>query len=184
MSTNQANAITSEVQAMNAMLAELQAKIAAMTAPTATSAPVATPTPAPAKKSRAKKTAPALVAATPAPSTAPVAMAAPNGMKIDGTDVYRAMVAFTHKAIAVLSKADGNKSKGIHSVYSGFNAAFGKHFTLAKEQVFACVDAMAERGHIAKRFAKGGVMIYMPGDMPEQKRADADATLALILATK
>jgi len=58
--------------------------------------------------------------------------------------------------------------KGIHTVYSGFNNAFHDYFN---EDARVTVDKMTEEGKLEKRFVRGGVMIYLPGEKP----ADTDA---------
>lgn len=71
-------------------------------------------------------------------------------------------------------------SAGIHTVYSGFNAAFRAYFGKDADPV-AATTALAESGVIEMQFVKGGAMIYCPGDAPE--RTDrADAALAKITA--
>lgn len=88
-------------------------------------------------------------------------------------------VEFIHKAITALRNPQ--KSKGIHSVFSGFNAAFREHFNLEKTEGFAIVDRLAEEGKIEKHFARGGVMLYLPGEMPKQADVSAKKALAKIL---
>jgi len=169
---------------LSALMALLQERAANPSAPA--------PAPAPAKRTR--KAAPASQPVAPAPVTAPAAKpapvtaTAPNGARVDITDPYRRMVAFTHRAIAVLrsaERASGNaktkSSKGIHSVYSGFNQAFGEHFSLAKEQVWATVDMMVSRGDIQAHFCRGGKMLYLPGEMASGSRPDVASVLAKIL---
>lgn len=68
-------------------------------------------------------------------------------------------VEFTHAAIKKLRK--GNY-KGIHTVYSNFNSAFKEYFGT---DPIEAVKGMVENGDIESRFARGGVMIYLPGDM-------------------
>ena len=69
---------------------------------------------------------------------------------------------FVLQAIKNLRKPP--KYMGIHVRYSGFNQAFKEYFG---EEARATVDAMAAESRIQKRFAKGGVMIYLPGDIPK-----------------
>jgi hypothetical protein len=93
-----------------------------------------------------------------------------------GKDRYAAMVAWTHKAIKTLRKVDG-QSKGIHTVYSGFNGAFSMQYSLAKEQVVVLTNTMRDKGDIDMRPVKGGVMIYLPGEKPV-----GDGGAAVVLA--
>ena len=106
----------------------------------------------------------------------PVVATTGNGIKVNATNQYKAMVAWTHKAIRVLREADEqHQSKGIHTVFSGFNAAFGDKFNItSKERVWSTIDMMAERGDIEKRPAKRGFMIYLPGEMPERVNGPVD----------
>jgi len=144
------------------------------------SAPAVPDAPAPEEKKPGRKKR---AASAPAPAVSPVVATTAKGTRVDLTEPYRAMVAFTHKAIKALRSADAKfKSKGIHSVYSGFNGAFGEHFHMAKEKVWETVDLMTERGDIQSHFAKGGKMLYLPGEMPEQvRRAPVADVLAKIL---
>jgi hypothetical protein len=64
---------------------------------------------------------------------------------------------FIKKAIVSLRKEGFS---GIHTVYSGFNAAFKKYF-----DGYNPVDAtnkLAQEGKIIIRPVKGGVMLYLP----------------------
>jgi hypothetical protein len=83
---------------------------------------------------------------------------------------------FVRTAIVKLRKGG---YKGIHSVYSGFNAAFGKHFGLDKAQTIAAVDKLAADGVIATRFVKGGVMLYLAEDAPVKNTEGQQADKAL-----
>ena len=53
--------------------------------------------------------------------------------------------------------------KGIHSVYSGFNAAFKDYFGT---NPIDTTQKLAKEGKINIRPVKGGVMIYLPEDAP------------------
>ena len=82
---------------------------------------------------------------------------------------------FTEQAIRNLRNLE--KSKGIHAVYSGFNAAFREYFpSLDPIQV---VNKLHEEGKVVKGFARGGPMLYLPGEAPERK-ADNTEVLARI----
>lgn len=67
---------------------------------------------------------------------------------------------FVKKAIVSLRK---DPYKGIHSVYSGFNEAFRTYF---KEDPIKCTNKLAEEGAIEIRPARGGIMLYLPGEAP------------------
>ncbi|MFQ6108611.1 MAG: hypothetical protein ACE5L7_03545 [Candidatus Aminicenantales bacterium] len=66
---------------------------------------------------------------------------------------------FVRRAIL---KLRGNY-KGIHSVYSGFNAAFKEYF--GKDPV-ETTQRLAREGKIRIRPVKGGVVLYLPEDAP------------------
>lgn len=68
---------------------------------------------------------------------------------------------FTIRAIERLRESG---YKGIHSVYSGFNDAFRMYFP--NIDPVAATIRLAEAGKIQVRFAKGGAMLYKPGDAP------------------
>lgn len=67
---------------------------------------------------------------------------------------------FTLRAIETLRS---EKSKGIHSVYSGFNQAFREYFG---EDPVPITTALAKEGKILTRPVRGGAMIYKPGEAP------------------
>ena len=123
--------------------------------------------------------APRAVAAAPAPKSR-LTGTAKNGVKVDASDPYRKMVAFTHQAIAVYLKAENKGRKGIHSVLSGFNAALGQQFELGKEDVYAAVDLMTQRGDIQSHWCRMGKMLYLPGTMPERTNQSGNKLLELM----
>ncbi len=57
---------------------------------------------------------------------------------------------------------------GIHTVYSGFNQAFKEHFGKSSVEV---TKKMAEEGKIVIRPVRGGVMLYMPSEVPKGKES-------------
>jgi len=65
--------------------------------------------------------------------------------------------------LASIANLRNAQSKGIHVVYSGFNAAFKKYYG---EESRATTDALLAKGVIEGRPAKGGFMIYKKGDLP------------------
>jgi hypothetical protein len=67
---------------------------------------------------------------------------------------------FVKKAIVSLRK---EPYKGIHSVYSGFNQAFRTYFN---EDPVKWTTQLAAEGIIETRPARGGVMLYLPGEAP------------------
>ncbi len=61
--------------------------------------------------------------------------------------------------------------KGIHSVYSGFNDAFRKHFS--KDPIeYTSKMALAGKVEIVPLRSGKGVMLYLPGDGPRGKKTD------------
>jgi hypothetical protein len=72
---------------------------------------------------------------------------------------------FVKKAIVSLRKEG---YKGIHTVYSGFNEAFKKYFD--GEDPIKVTNQLASEGKIVIRPVRGGVMLYLPEDAPEQAR--------------
>ncbi|MBI2087728.1 MAG: hypothetical protein HYT78_03180 [Deltaproteobacteria bacterium] len=81
-------------------------------------------------------------------------MAEPNeGQKLTPAE-------FVKKAILSLRK---DPYKGIHSVYSGFNEAFRAYFN---EDPVKWTNQLASEGAVELRPARGGIMLYLPGDAP------------------
>jgi hypothetical protein len=81
-------------------------------------------------------------------------MAEPNeGQKLTPAE-------FVKRAIVSLRK---DPYKGIHSVYSGFNEAFRAYFN---EDPVKWTNQLASEGAIELRPARGGIMLYLPGDAP------------------
>lgn len=72
---------------------------------------------------------------------------------------------FTIKAIENLRT---DRSKGIHVVWSGYNAAFVAYFGEASRQT---TDDMAAKGLIDVHPFEGGAMIYKKGEAPDRTRA-------------
>jgi hypothetical protein len=67
---------------------------------------------------------------------------------------------FVKKAIVSLRK---NPYKGIHSVYSGFNEAFRAYFN---DDPIKWTNQLAKEEVIETRPARGGIMLYLPGEAP------------------
>lgn len=72
---------------------------------------------------------------------------------------------FVKRAIVKLRK---DPYKGIHSVYSGFNQAFRDYFN---EDPIKWTNQLASDGVVETRPARGGVMLYLPGEAPVRSSA-------------
>jgi hypothetical protein len=74
---------------------------------------------------------------------------------------------FVKQAILKLRIGD---YKGIHTVYSGFNEAFRKYFDGANP--VEITTQLVQEKKIVLRPVKGGVMLYLPEDVPQTSKAD------------
>jgi hypothetical protein len=74
---------------------------------------------------------------------------------------------FVKKAILKLRTGD---YKRIHTVYSGFNEAFRKYFDGASP--IEITTQLAQEKKIVIRPVKGGVIHYLPEDVPQTSKAD------------
>lgn len=70
---------------------------------------------------------------------------------------------------AVMKLRSENR-KGIHCVYSGLNGAIQKYFGVEKAK--PVLDKLVAEKKINIRPTKGGVMVYLPEDMPNGTTAD------------
>lgn len=77
---------------------------------------------------------------------------------------------FIRRAIVSLRKEG---YKGIHSVYSGFNNAFRKYFN--DENPVEITNRLAREGKIIVRPIRGGVMLYLPEEVPSIRNTADDA---------
>lgn len=66
--------------------------------------------------------------------------------------------------LAIVKLRTGN-FRGIHSVFSGFNEAFKRYYGDADP--IETTNALSEKGRIALRPVKRGVMLYLPEEAPE-----------------
>ena len=64
---------------------------------------------------------------------------------------------------AIKKLRDPTKSRGIHSVFSGFNQAFRDYYG---EDPIDVTQTLFREGKIGLRPAKRGVMLYLPGEGP------------------
>jgi hypothetical protein len=74
---------------------------------------------------------------------------------------------FVRQAILKLRTGD---YKGIHSVYSGFNEAFRKYYEGVNP--IDITTQLAQEKKIVIRPIKGGVMLYLPEDIPQDTKAE------------
>lgn len=78
---------------------------------------------------------------------------------------------------AITTLRDESKSKGIHTVYSGFNQAFRAYFP-GRNPVEE-TKRMAEAGKIVVGYRRGGAMLFLPGEAPvANSNAGAEKALA------
>lgn len=70
---------------------------------------------------------------------------------------------------AIKKLRDPSKSKGIHSVFSGFNQAFRDYYG---EDPIEVTQMLVREGKIELKPVKGGVMLYLPGDGPNFAKKD------------
>ncbi|NWF52134.1 MAG: hypothetical protein HXY47_03540 [Nitrospirae bacterium] len=77
---------------------------------------------------------------------------------------------FIRKAIISLRKEG---YKGIHSVYSGFNNAFRKYFN--DENPVEITNRLAREGKVVVRPVRGGVMLYLPEEVPSARNTADEA---------
>lgn len=91
----------------------------------------------------------------------------------------------THEefVVAAIRKLRTDRSRGIHTVYSGFNQAFRAYFGPEANPVIA-TKALAEAGKIEVRACRGGAMIYLPGEAPVLDPAAAAARSAAATLAK
>lgn len=82
---------------------------------------------------------------------------------------------FIKKAIVKLRK---DNYKGIHTVYSGFNQAFKKHY--GEVDPIQVTNELASQGKIVIRPVRGGVMLYLPEDAPTVPNKGAEALAAIL----
>ena len=80
---------------------------------------------------------------------------------------------FVIRAIETLRNAD--KSKGIHTVFSGFNEAFRQYFP--GSDPVEVTNQLAQDGKIVIRYVRGGAMIYKTEDAPPPRGGDAGEAL-------
>jgi hypothetical protein len=81
----------------------------------------------------------------------------------------------------------GEKYKGLHTVFSGYNTAFEQMFGIKPDELTRPsknkdnkpAGSMVASGQIASRFVKGGVMIYLPEDAPSTSAATSASAAAI-----
>lgn len=83
---------------------------------------------------------------------------------------------FTKRSIVALR--DVTKSKGMHSVYSGFNQAFKEYYGEGVSPKDA-VDSLHDAGTIVRQFRRGGAMLFLPGEEPVNSGSNGKGAKAL-----
>lgn len=84
--------------------------------------------------------------------------------------------------LAIETRENPDKGKGLHARFSGFNELFKTYYKLDDvSEVIAIVDTLVGKGKIAKRPCKGGVMLYLPQDAPPERENKAESMLARML---
>ncbi|KKL87070.1 hypothetical protein LCGC14_1938350 [marine sediment metagenome] len=61
------------------------------------------------------------------------------------------------------------KSKGIHSVFSGFNESLREYYGFDQAQGIAAMNELVEAGKVVSIPRMKGPMLYLPGDAPSSK---------------
>lgn len=68
---------------------------------------------------------------------------------------------------AIIKLRDPEKGKGIHVIFSGLFLAFKQYYNIEDKNTFKeIIEKLAKEGKIERRYAKGGVVIYLPGESP------------------
>lgn len=103
------------------------------------------------------------------PETAKPETPKPKATFAKGARPDVAHAVFVINAIRVLRRPP---FKGIHSVYSGLNRNFGLNYGLDKAQTIEAIGKVVASGVVSSRPVKGGIMLYIPGEMPGSTRDD------------
>ena len=77
-----------------------------------------------------------------------------------------------------ITKLRTDQSKGIHTVFSGFNTAFRQYYG-EKSDPIAVVDKLVEQGKLARRYARKGAMLYLLADAPKPRTNESTAKATL-----
>jgi len=123
------------------------------------------------------KIAPKVTAIAPKAKVQPISTTAPVAQKLS-------VIEFTKKAIL---KMRGEKYKGLHVVFAkfdgqNFNQLFDAYFGTDGAQRIAMIEAAVATGAIAKKPARGGVMLYLAEDLKAVQVQSAEKALASFLA--
>ena len=89
---------------------------------------------------------------------------------IDGVEILKDKITyeeFIEKAIRKLR--DPTKSKGIHTVFTSFNKAFREYYG---EDPVEITQRLVSEGKFDSKFVRGGAMLYLPGEGPENRTTD------------
>jgi hypothetical protein len=101
------------------------------------------------------------------------AVAQGAGAVAQGTTPTPVLISQSAFAIRAVRKLRKPPFAGIHSVYSGFNRAFGQYFKLDKVAVIEAVGKLVVAKVIDGRPCKGGWMLYESGKAPASTHHDA-----------
>ena len=85
-----------------------------------------------------------------------------------------ALEQFVYACIAHVKST--TKYKGIHTVFGGLNVAIKRKFGV---EPIPALQAMVDQGKLALRPVKGGVLLYLPQDAPEQRDKAAELLKAV-----
>ena len=76
-----------------------------------------------------------------------------------------------------IKHARSERSKGIHTVFDKFNEACRKYYSDDFDPVKQ-INALIDKGIIEGYLTKGGMRIYLKGEMPQAKGKTAESVLS------
>jgi hypothetical protein len=101
---------------------------------------------------------------------------------IDKISEHRSNPRLSHEEFvkrAIIKLRDLSKSRGIHSVISGFNQAFRIYY--GEDNPVEIANELAQNGKIEIRIVRYGAMLYLPGEAPPQRVYKGEQALKKIL---
>ena len=69
---------------------------------------------------------------------------------------------------AIVTLRDERKSMGVHMVYGRFNTLFKRYYGSETDPVWE-VERLEKLGHVRRVACKGGAMLYLPGEAPQDE---------------